>query len=140
MSAGVVRERQAMIAGMKPELVTGRFVFRSYPDAPPPRVLAKAIGSFLEAEGLSLILPADADSGQPEAPALIMRQITLNVFSALEGVGLTAAVAVGLADAGIACNMVAAFHHDHVFVPEAQAEAALKVLRELSQKAMEGDA
>jgi hypothetical protein len=69
-----------------------------------------------------------------------MRQITLNVFSALEGVGLTAAVAVALADAGIACNMVAAFHHDHVFVPEAQAEAALKVLRELSQKAMEGDA
>ena len=57
-----------------------------------------------------------------------MRCITLQVHSALDGVGLTAAVAGALAAQGIACNMVAAYHHDHAFVPEAQAEAALAVL------------
>ena len=46
-----------------------------------------------------------------------MARITLTGHSALDGVGLTAAVASALADAEIPCNMVAAFHHDHAFVP-----------------------
>jgi hypothetical protein len=48
-----------------------------------------------------------------------MACLTLRVHSALDGVGLTAAVASALAEIGIPCNMVAAFHHDHAFVPEA---------------------
>ena len=40
--------------------------------------------------------------------------------------GIIAATA--LAEAGIACNMVAALHHDHAFVPAAQAEAAAAAL------------
>jgi uncharacterized protein len=65
---------------------------------------------------------------------LVMRQITLTVHSALDGVGLTAAVASALAAEGIACNMVAARHHDHVFVPEAQAQRALAVLERLAMR------
>ena len=49
----------------------------------------------------------------------------LQVHSALDGVGLTAAVAGALAAAGIACNVIAAFHHDHLFVPAARAGAVL---------------
>ena len=60
-----------------------------------------------------------------------MRCITLNVYSSLEGVGLTAAVATALAENGIACNMVAAFHHDHAFVPDALSQKAMQVLKEL---------
>jgi hypothetical protein len=63
-----------------------------------------------------------------------MRCITLNVYSALDGVGLTAAVATVLGDADIPCNMVAAFHHDHVFVPADMAERALAVLVELQRR------
>jgi hypothetical protein len=62
-----------------------------------------------------------------------MACLTLTVHSALDGVGLTAAVASALADEGIPCNMVAAFHHDHVFVPEERAEEALAILRALAQ-------
>jgi hypothetical protein len=58
-----------------------------------------------------------------------MRRITLTVHSALDGIGLTAAVSAELTAAGIPCNVVAALHHDHVFVPAAQAEAALAALR-----------
>jgi len=50
-------------------------------------------------------------------------------------VGLTAAVAGALADAGLSCNVVAATHHDHLFVPEPAAAAALAVLRTLATPA-----
>jgi len=57
------------------------------------------------------------------------------VASDLNDVGLTAAVAAALADAGIACNVVAAVHHDHLFVPVEAADAALATLRALQADA-----
>lgn len=90
---------------------------------------------FREAEGVSLILErsaAEAAGFPVEAP---MALITLNVYSALDGVGLTAAVSGALAGAGIACNMVAALHHDHVFVPVERAKEAVGILLALQAKA-----
>ncbi|MEL6410886.1 MAG: ACT domain-containing protein, partial [Pseudomonadota bacterium] len=63
---------------------------------------------------------------------LPMARITLSVHSALDGVGLTAAVSGLLANNAIPCNMVAAFHHDHVFVPVDQAERAMQLLQALA--------
>lgn len=123
----VVRDGREMVAGMSPVLTEGRFAFVDGPEG----LLAQAIGFFREAEGLSLIVPAGL------APdAMSMRCITLNVHSALDGVGLTAAVAGALAGAGIPCNIVAALRHDHVFIPEAQADAALAVLLALQRGAV----
>ena len=128
-----VRDRQAMIAGMRTELVPGLWQFCTLTDpARVARAAAHALATFREAEGLSLILPQEAAEflGLPlTAP---MRQIILQVFSSLEGVGLTAAVASVLADRGIACNMVAAYHHDHAFVPAPDAERAVAVLQLLA--------
>ena len=67
-----------------------------------------------------------------------MRQITLKVYSSLTGVGLTAAVATALADENIACNVIAATLHDHIFVPVEDAELALAVLARLQATAMAG--
>jgi hypothetical protein len=61
------------------------------------------------------------------------RMITLKVHSSLEAVGLTAAVATKLAEAGISANVVAAFYHDHIFVPSDKAEEALRILLEFSK-------
>jgi hypothetical protein len=58
------------------------------------------------------------------------------VHSALGGVGLTAAVAAALARQGIACNVVAGFHHDHLFVPWQRAEDALEALRDIAQRSV----
>lgn len=90
-----------------------------------------AIASFREAEGLTLVLPQSAaeDLENVSAP---MSRITLEVHSSLEAVGLTAAVTGALAEEGISANVVAAYYHDHIFVPTASADRALTVLQALS--------
>jgi hypothetical protein len=60
------------------------------------------------------------------------RMITLNVHSALEAVGFLARITTALAAEGIGVNPVAAFYHDHLFVPEDRAEDALAILRRLA--------
>lgn len=60
--------------------------------------------------------------------------ITLRVHSALEAVGLTAAVAQELATAGLSCNVVAGFHHDHLFVPHGRAQEAVALLEDLAHR------
>ena len=119
-----------MVRGMAPRLVPGIVAFCTVKD--PSRLAAllpQARALFREDEGVSLIVPA------PQDAPLQMRQITLDVHSALDGHGLTAAVSTALAERGIACNMVAAHHHDHLFVPASQAEEALDLLRALADAA-----
>jgi len=128
-----VRDTQAMIAGMAPERVQGRFVFCTSTDNElAAKAVSEAVATYREAEGLSLILPEAAAHKLGFDIALPMVCITLTVNSSLEGIGLTAAVAGALTEAGIPCNMVAAYHHDHVYVPEALAERALDTLRALA--------
>lgn len=133
----VVRDRIAMIAGLSPERDPETYVFCTLPpESLGPEIMARARALFQEAEGASLILPLGAAEalGLPVTPPHFTC-ITLTVHSALDGVGLTASVARALAEAGIPCNMVAAFHHDHVFVPCTQAEAAMEVLAALQASA-----
>ncbi len=128
-----VRDRGAMIRGMAPLRRDGAYVFATVsPDR--TDAAARAIATFAEDEGLSLILPVAEAEALGLDTALPMACITLTVPSALDGVGLTAAVSGALAEAGIPCNMVAAFHHDHAFVPEGRCEEALGVLRALAER------
>lgn len=64
--------------------------------------------------------------------------ITLTVHSDLQAVGLTAAFASALGQAGISCNVVAGAFHDHIFVPVEQAQQALAALKTLQQSAVDG--
>jgi hypothetical protein len=121
---------------MTPVLKAGLFVFCVTPDETlAGRVMAHALSYFREDEGIALILPLEQAAALGFDTAMPMRRIVLEVFSALDGVGLTAAVSSALAEAGISCNMVAAFHHDNVFVPAADAERALAILRAVQEAA-----
>ena len=120
MGAGPVSDLAGMLAGMAPVLDARRWDFALVAGDPP----ADAFALIREDEGLTAII-ADADGA--------FARITLMVHSALDGVGLTAAVSGALAAAGIACNVVAGFHHDHLFVPWERRDEALGLLQRLSQ-------
>lgn len=108
---------------MRPELHDGEFVFCSA-----DKFIPDAMMCFREAEGVTVIL----EKGRADQLGLkyefIAAWITLTVYSSLEAVGLTAAFSTRLADAGISCNVVAGFYHDHIFVNRADAANAMNVL------------
>jgi hypothetical protein len=87
-----------------------------------------ALATFEEEEGLTLVLERGGADTAGLDYAHVFRCITLGINSALDSVGLTAAVSARLARHGISANVIAAFHHDHVFVPAERAEEALAVL------------
>lgn len=125
---------QTLIRSMSPELNDGDYVFCCVANA---SILSgvEPLGSFREREGLTVIL----ERQQAEALGLsfdyLAAWITLNVHSALEAVGLTAAFANALGQAGISCNVIAGFYHDHLFVGKDDAHKALSVLRQLAASA-----
>jgi hypothetical protein len=129
----VISSAQEMVAGMSPDLKPGAYVFCAAGDR--DWTALDPLAMFREAEGVSLILERGAAEAAGFPVAAPMALITLNVYSALDGVGLTAAVAAALAKAGIACNMVAALNHDHVFVPADRADEAIAILRALQAAA-----
>lgn len=120
-----------LLASLSPRLNPGRFVFCSVPQ-PTVVQVAAALGSFREAEGTTLILAREEAERLGLAYDYLAAWITLEVHSSLAAVGLTAAFAKALAGEGISCNVIAGFHHDHLFVAEADAEHALARLQRLA--------
>lgn len=115
----------AMLRGLKPSLDPRRFSFETDPHLTMRDGAERdPWGLFREAEGLTLIVEGGA------GPHFSM--ITLGIHSSLEAVGLTAAVSGALGEAGISANMIAAYFHDHVFVAEGDAAAAMAVLEGLA--------
>ncbi|KMO16528.1 ACT domain-containing protein [Methylobacterium platani] len=120
-----------LLAGMRPSLRPGTYVFATVAGGAVPAGLVPAM-SFHEVEGTTLIVP-EADAAQAGLAGIFpCRWITLAVHSSLEAVGFLAAVTARLAAAGIAVNAVSAFHHDHLFVPVARADDAMALLRDLA--------
>ena len=132
MSSGEL-DLAKLLATLEPKLRPGEFVFVTLPDeAAAAAHRADALGSFVEAEGLTLIVPA-AHEGLPEGTPKsgAQRMITLECHSSLEAVGLTYRVSQRLASLEISCNVVAAYFHDHIFVSVDKAEQAVEALRAL---------
>lgn len=124
-----------LIANMRPELDPEPYVFCTFPG----KRLADLAGHdpvalISEAEGVTAILPAGRGRELGCGEADWYRRITLTVHSALEAVGLTAAIAAALAEKNIPANVVAGYFHDHIFVPQDRADAALAALLSLSSR------
>lgn len=121
----------SLLANLTPELVEGEFVFLTRPYGSSEDSNLEPIATFREREGLTLIVARSAAENAGESYAGVFRMITLQVHSSLEAIGLTAAVSTKLTEKKISANVIAAFHHDHVFVPVERAEDAIKALLEL---------
>lgn len=92
------------------------------------------IGIFHEKEGVTFILDTKNAVDKKIDYLSVYRLITLNVHSSLDAVGLTAAFSAKLAEKNISANVVAAYYHDHIFVPEEKAEQALEAILELQKR------
>jgi hypothetical protein len=119
-----------LLRSLQPVLNPGVYAFCVIADDDQLRTL-RPLATFREAEGMTAIVEASVAQAHGLAAIFEAAWITLTVNSDLQAVGLTAAVARALADAGISCNVVAAVHHDHLFVPVADGPRALEVLQRL---------
>jgi hypothetical protein len=119
---------------MQPELQSGVYVFASLPhDALTSG--AGIVATFREREGLTVVMEESAAQAAGIAPLFRAAWITLTVHSDLNAVGLTAAFARALGEAGISCNVIAAAWHDHIFVPVDDAARAMDALSALQRTA-----
>ncbi len=117
-----------VLAAMRPRINDGPYVFCSVANGLEG---ANPVVVVEEDEGRTLVLrQADADEHRLTY-GYVAAWITLTVHSELEAVGLTAAVSGALADAGLSCNVVAGFFHDHLFVPYDERQRALAAIERL---------
>jgi hypothetical protein len=125
-----------LLASMNPVLSGEEVVFCSFPDASvEDELLRSALGFFRERESITLII-GRAEAERYGVPFHVtLRAITLTVHSSLEAVGFTAAIASRLAAHGVSTNVVAAYYHDHIFVPASEAGRALQILQALQAEA-----
>ena len=127
--AGIV-ELDELLKSMTPEIKSGEYVFCTVAGNYSDYAGLNPLASFVEAEGLTLIVSVEAAKEAQLSYESTFRQITLTVHSSLDAVGLTAAVATKLASYSISANVVAAYYHDHIFVQSEKANEALLALQE----------
>jgi hypothetical protein len=119
---------------MEPELLPGEWVYTTGPDGSGLPADVDPVVVVREREGVTLVLGrADADR-LGLSYEYVAAMVSLRVRSGLAAVGLTAAVATCLAEAGLSCNVVAGYHHDHLFVPHERGVECVELLRTLSAR------
>ena len=89
------------------------------------------ICSFKESEGYSIIISKEEAIKNNLPFYFVSAWITLEIDSTLESVGITSAFSKKLTKAGISCNVIAAYHHDHIFVPYKKRLKAVKILSDI---------
>ena len=125
------KELSTLLKTIKPEQQPGDYVFCTVEDLSIVPA-AEAILMFRENEGITVIVRKELADKVGLHYSFVAGWITLTVHSSLEAVGLTAAFSKALSEKGISCNVVAAFYHDHLFVPQQDAAAAMEILKGLS--------
>jgi hypothetical protein len=117
-----------LLAQLQPRLDPLEYAFVHLPpDERVPQDL-EPLATFREDEGISLVVTAAEADVHGRENRFPCRRITLGIHSALEAVGMLAAVAAWLTQAGIPCNVISAVHHDHLFVPLDRADEAMAAI------------
>jgi len=112
---------------LQPHLHTGTYVFckvSSLNGLP----LDDCVCTFRESEGVTVVMLKEKADQLDLSYTYEAAWITLQADTDLDMVGLTARFSAVLAEKGISCNVIAAYHHDHIFVATSDAETAMKTL------------
>ena len=121
-----------ILVKMNPVLNGDEYVFCTLPHLSAEALLRlNPISTFQEEEGVSLIVTREVADRNCISYDFVFKRITISLHTSLDAVGLTALLSTALAEKGISANVVAAFYHDHIFVPSDKAEVALDALKAL---------
>ncbi|MFK8022429.1 MAG: ACT domain-containing protein [Ilumatobacter sp.] len=135
MAAPGETDLAAMLATLDVERRPGSFAFVEVPGRASGDLIATSHATVIEdgARGLAttLVVPVPDAAAAGLAIDVEMAWLTLTVESSLEAVGLTAAFSRALGDAGVPCNVLAGYRHDHLLVPVEQVDRAIDTLRRL---------
>lgn len=121
-----------LLRNMNPEQNAGEYVFCVVNTLEQATEL-NPLFIFQEEEGVTVIIPKHQADENILFYSVVCAWITLTVHSSLEAVGLTAAVSKALTEANISCNVVAAYHHDHLFIPVKDVGKAIQILTSLGK-------
>ncbi|MCL2522355.1 MAG: ACT domain-containing protein [Erysipelotrichales bacterium] len=102
-----------------PKLSEGRFEFITTQNKIIP---ANAKAMIVEDEGVTFVLPTDKTNDD------IFAWISLVQETSLTATGITKVISAALSDAGIACNILAAYYHDHILVPHDKRKDAMQII------------
>jgi len=127
-----ITDLQELISNMEPILNEGEYIFATVSDINTvPR--EKTICEIVEKEGVTVVMKKINAAELGLKFDFIASWITLDVHSALEAVGLTAAFSTALAEHQISCNVIAGYYHDHIFVAKKDEQMAMKILQEMTK-------
>ena len=127
------RDLSRLLGTISPIVQPGTYVFCSPTSGERPGDgVARLV--FEEPEGTTIVVTRDEAKRLGWPATFPCRWIVLGASSDLEAVGFLAAVTAELARAGIAVNVVSAYHHDHLFVPEDRGDQAVAVLSALERR------
>ena len=128
------KELEKLLVSISPELLNGEYVFCTFNNAHyGDHSDLEPLASFREVKGLTLVVPKVHADEHDLSYESVFRCITLTVHSSLDAVGLTAAISTKLAEHSISANVVAAYYHDHIFVPAGRSEQAMVALGDLAR-------
>ena len=122
---------QRLLTEMRPCLSETAYAFAVVPAVDEIPSGTTLLGTFAEDEALTIIGPFDELNWPNLERSGPWARICLTVHSSLTAVGLTAKVTSALADQGISANVIAAFFHDHIFVPWDKRHVAMETLKNL---------
>ena len=133
MTSAPISDLAVLLASMRPALQAGVWAWCALPAGASIDGI-DAIATMREAEGPTVVVDESQALARGWPVAFRSAWITLTVHSDLAAVGLTAAFARALGDAGISCNVIAGVHHDHLFVPVDRAADAMAALQALQAR------
>jgi hypothetical protein len=130
-----ITELDKLLKNMHPNLSDKEYVFCTIQSSDDKYISSlNPICTFKEEEGLTVVLEKKTAVKANLQFEEVFKKITLQVHSSLEAVGLTAAVSTALTKKGVSANVIAAYYHDHIFVPSGKSNIALDALNSLTKK------
>ena len=135
ISMNAIENLQQLLKSIEPNLNEGEYVYCTVNETTFQRLDISPLLIFTEEEGVTIVLEkSQADMHSLEYDET-WQLVTLTVHSSLSAIGFIAAVTQHLAKYGVSTNVVSAFYHDHLLVPNGTGERVVEILRELQKAA-----